>query len=177
MKFALTIILIAVLIACSNESNETITDSEYLETEIIKEEKTLNDTIRSSYPVQIGNDKGFVHVVGKRTFKDRKLVNSIFSIRLKEIKDFSISRQIDQNTLVDSNSTNLHLGSIENDFLHSASIKHIEFQGVRSNTLYFKARLENPDLGKEIIGRFNLFYRTKKKGLVYGWITDEVRQL
>lgn len=36
--------------------------------------------------------------------------------------------------------------------------------------------MENPVEGKEILGRFNLLYQTKKKGKVYGWITDEIKE-
>jgi hypothetical protein len=66
--------------------------------------------------------------------------------------------------------------TVNSDYLNSAIIKNVEFDFVRANTLYFNAILENPIDGKEIIGRFNLFYRTKKKGIVYGWITDEIKE-
>ena len=147
-----------------------------VESKPIVSNQTIIDTIRTSFPVQIGNDKGLVKVVGIRTYRNEKLAGSNFVISLNNIPNFSITKRIDKSILIDSNETVLLKDTLNADFLKSAVIKTVEFDFVRSNTLYFNAVLENSLKAKEITGRFNLFYRTKKKGLIYGWVTDEIKE-
>ena len=177
MKYIISIAFILALAACANEENEKEGMATVIEEQSPEKNEIFRDTISSSFPVQIGNDKGLVQIVGERTFINKQLADSDFLVSLDEIQGFSISKYIDKEILIDSNKTVLLKDSINVDYLNGAIIKEVEFEFVRSNTLYFKVLFENPIDHKEIKGRFNLFYRTKKKGLVYGWITDEVNEL
>lgn len=176
MKLTLKIFVLAFLVSCSNKSENNRIDSEIKESKPIESDKILTDTLDSSFPVQVGNDKGLVKVVGIRTYEGKKLTDSDFVISLNDITNYSISKKIDKSILIDSNTTVNYKDSVNSDYLNSAILKNVEFDFVRANTLYFNAILENAVDGKEIIGRFNLFYRTKKKGIVYGWFTDEIKE-
>lgn len=176
MKLTIKILILTLLVSCANKLENRLIDSEAKEHSSVATSEILVDTLNSSYPVQIGNDKGIIKVVGIRTYEDQKLMISDFVISLNGIPNFSISKRIDKSVLIDSNETVLLKDTVNSDYLNSAIIKNVEFDFVRANTLYFNAILENPIDRKEIIGRFNLFYRTKKKGIVYGWITDEIKE-
>ncbi len=175
MKITLTSLLLFVFVACADNPNKKATDIKSNLSEDIAPSTTTIDTITSLFPIQIGNDQGEVKIVGMRTFENNKFTNSKFIIALNELQDFSISKEVNKTILIDSNKTVRLKDTIHSDYLNGAIIKTIEFDFVRSNTLYFKALLENPNAQKEILGRFNLFYRTNKKGKLYGWITDEIK--
>ena len=177
MKYIIPILFFFTLTACANEENKKTGEAIVIEEKSSEKNELYRDTISSTFPVQIGNDVGLVQIVGERIFINEQLTDSDFLVSLGEIQDFSISKHLNKEILIDSNKTVLLKDSIKADYLNGAIIKEVEFEFVRSNTLYFKAVLENPIDHKEIKGRFNLFYRTKKKGLVYGWITDEVNEL
>jgi hypothetical protein len=176
MKFTLIILILALVVSCKYQTEKKSIDSESKEQKIDKSNKIINDTINSSFPVRIGNDKGSVKIVGQRKYENKKLTTSNFVISLVDITNLSLSKRIDKSILIDQNKIIILKDTINSDYLDSAIIKNIEFDFVRANTLYFNAILENPIEGKEIIGRFNLFYRTKKKGTVYGWTTDEIKE-
>lgn len=176
MKLFSKILIFVFLVSCSSKSENRLIDSENKEPKQVESNGIIVDTLKSSFPVQIGNDNGTVKVFGIRTYEDQKLTNSDFVISLNDVPNFSITRRIDKTVLIDSNETVLLKDTVNSDYLTSAIIKNVEFDFVRANTLYFNAILKNPIDGKEIIGRFNLFYRTKKKGIVYGWITDEIKE-
>ena len=137
----------------------------------------LLDSISTSFPLQIENEKGEVVITSYPQYLDYELIANDFVITLKGISNYSLSKQINKHVLMDRISTLLLKDSINSKFIEEAVLQKVEFDFVRSNTLYFKAALLNPIEGKEILGRFNLFYRTAKKGTVYGWITDEVREI
>lgn len=176
MRLTLIILTLASLFSCSENGKNKSSVLELKESKVNESNKVTTDTMNSIFPVQIGNDKGSVNITGIRTFESGKLAKSGFVISLDEISDFSLVREIDKSVLIDSNGSVLLKDTINSDYLNSAVIKEIEFDFVRANTLYFKTVLENPAESKEITGRFNLFYRTKKKGIIYGWITDEVKE-
>ncbi|GEM_PF-6114982 len=134
------------------------------------------DSVTSRYNVQVGNDKGFVVIQGGRNLSDGIISNSTFNIQLQEIEEHFVEVNVNTSNLIDSNKFCYFLDSANQDFTSGAVIESIEFASIRSNTLYFKATLINPAESKLIQGRFNLFYRTKKKGMIYGWITDEVEE-
>ena len=176
MKFTIIILLLTLVVSCKHKTENKLIDSVSKGQEIDNPNKIINDSVNSSFPVQIGNDKGSVTIVGYRKYEDNKLTTSSFIISLVDIAHISLSKKIVKSVLIDQNKTIMLKDTLNYDYLNSAIIKTIEFDFVRSNTLYFKAILENPIEGKEIIGRFNLFYRAKKKGKIYGWITDEIRE-
>lgn len=175
MKFISTFLLFVLMLSCADKSEKKMIVFETSKPNSISTHKIVVDTLKSSYPVQIGNDKGLIKILGIKTYEGKKLTSSNFYISLNDIPKFTLYKQIDKNVLIDSNETVFLKDTVNYDYLNSALIKNMEFDFVRANTLYFNATLENPIVGKEIIGRFNLFYRTKKKGMVYGWITDDVK--
>jgi len=175
MKLTITVLCFSIMLACSSNPDQKTADSNSTDPIDMEENEILLDTISASFPVQIGNDKGSVKIVGERTFKNKELTSSAFLISLLEIQDFSISKPIDKEVLITSKPPKQTQNFPKSEYLDKAVIKSIKFKGVRSNTLYFNVLLENPIDGKEIIGRFNLFYRTKEKGTVYGWIIDEIK--
>lgn len=176
LNLIILILALASFISCADHGKSKSTESEMNKSKTAEVNKVTSDTVTSSFPVQIGNDKGSVNVQGIRTFKGGKLTRSDFVISLADISNYSLVRDINKSDLIDSNGSVLLKDTIHSDYLNSAIIKEIEFDFVRANTLYFKAVLENSEKKKEIIGRFNLFYRTKKKGIIYGWITDEINE-
>lgn len=175
MKLPIKILILVFLASCSNNPENRLIESVGKELKPVASNEIIVDTLHSSFPVQIGNDNGSVNVVGIRTYENQQLTGSDFVISLNDIPSYSMIKRIDKTVLIDSNETVLLKDTVNSDYLNSAIIKNVEFDFVRANTLYFNAILENPIDGKEIIGRFNLFYRTKKKGMVYGWITDEIK--
>ena len=164
------------MFSCSCKPENRLIDSVTKQIKPVESKKIMVDTLTSSFPLQIGNDKGFVKIVGIRTFEGQKLTKSDFIISLNEILNFSISKQLNKSILIDSNETVFFKDTVNTDYLNSAIIKNVKFNSVRANTLNFDAIFENSVDKKKIIGRFNLFYRTKKKGIVYGWITDEIKE-
>ncbi len=176
MKLTLKTFVLFFLISCFNKSENRIIEPEVKVSKSGASNKIITDTLNYSFPMGIGNDKGSVKVVGIRTYEDEKLASSYFIISLTDFKNYSVFKKIDKSILIDSNEIVLLKDTFNSDYLNLAIIKDVEFNFVRSNTLYFNAILENPIAKKEIIGRFSLFYRTKKKGIISGWITDEINE-
>jgi len=146
-----------------------------------KEEENLEssadlfqDNIIREYPIRIGNDQAMLRILN--VFNKEKSTRE-FSIQLTKEGEEKLNKDIDVNTLFNLNETVSILDTTTSDYLIGSSIKEIIYSGIRSNTLYFKTELENMKANKKIKGRFNLFYRTNKKGKVYGWITDEIENL
>lgn len=125
------------------------------------------DSILSSFPVQVGNDKGQIVIKAIRTFENDTLVRSSFLVTLDSIEDYSISKFITIDVLRESGMKEDEQDSTKSVY-QSTVISEMIFEGIRSNTLTFKTLISNTKTGENISGRFNLFYRTQKKGLVYG---------
>lgn len=131
---------------------------------------TIVDTSFTDYTTRIINDTSVVRI--RRINNGNSDAFTIFLFRAgKEV----LAVDIDKTVLIDSNKTKLFKDSVNLDFTTGALVKNIEYHGIRSNTLYFKTILENKAAGKEILGRFNLYYGAARKGEVYGWITDRIR--
>jgi len=75
-----------------------------------------------------------------------------------------ISRQVSKDTFVDSLIT---------EFYKTATLLDIQFEAVRTNRLYFNAKLKavEPGNNKEI--KFAIFYQTEKKGQLDFWLSDK----
>ncbi|WP_378184099.1 hypothetical protein [Aquimarina sp. SS2-1] len=177
MKLIIKIIGLFFLVSCSSRSGTKKEDSKTYEQDPIVSNKIVMDTIDETFPVGIGNDKGTIRVIGVRTFKNRKLIDSDFLILLHDIPNIATSEKLNKDILIDSNTTVLLKDSLHYDFLNTAIIKKVHYDAVRLNTVYFKAVLENPKQKKKITGRFGLLYNSKKKKKFYGWITDEIQDI
>lgn len=163
------LMLLVLLASCSQKPTEIQRKTS------LKPSNTLHtDSLKKSFPVRIENSTGEIVISGFRTFKDKLLVDSYFTITLLNIDHYSIFKTIKASNIFEPNELQKEMDSVKGEFLDSAILKSLEFRSIRSNTLYFNAILENPKEGKEIKGRFNLFYRTKKKGILYGWQRDEI---
>ena len=158
-----------------NQESSSTTGFQAVEDSTKKGSEIIRDTISAKAPVRIGNDFGKVHIKGVRVYRGNKLARSDFEISLEEIDAHPLVRPLNISSIVDSIQTVLFKDTTTQDYTQRAIIRSIDFEFVRANTLYFIAELENPTEHKEIFGRFSLFYRTQKKGQLYGWITDRVK--
>ncbi|GJM34899.1 MAG: hypothetical protein DHS20C18_39000 [Saprospiraceae bacterium] len=146
--------------------------------EAVKNEETppiVQENTLMEYPIKIGNHKAVVRIVGWDILENGVSKGRRFKIELTEKGFELLSVDVDKSVLIDNNETVHFLDSLNADYTPQAVIKDITYDFIRGNTLYFKAILENPEQNKEILGRFNLFYGTERKGEIYGWITDEVK--
>jgi len=135
------------------------------------------DTTTATFPIQIGNDKGTVEITGIKTYANEDLTASHFLVSLLDVESYSITKRLSKSDLIDTNESVHLLDTTNADYLENAAINDLEFHFVRGNTLYFNCTLVTSTAGMEIVGRFCLFYRTKRKGIVYGWYTDELNRL
>ena len=175
MKIFLAAIVTLLLVSCSSDSKRHNSSSSS-EKENKNAEALVVDTLTKSFPIQLGNDKGQLKIIEEKEFELQKFKDNRFIVSLEGFPGISFSKDIDMRTILEFAKEDLK-GPVTFDYLEEAIIVEIDFTGVRSNTLMFNARLINSKQGKEILGRFSLFYRTGKKGKVYGWFVDEVRSI
>lgn len=168
------LLLVATLAACTPPNNPTSAEPKPISSE---NNSSHEDSFTSTFPVQIGNEKGSVKIVGIRRIQDKTITNRTFTISLEGIKEHTLSKQIDRATFEQFKENALSKDAIGVDFWRDMTIQRLEFDFVRGNTLYFTAILKNRVAQKAIAGRFSVFYSSSKKGQVYGWITDEVQDL
>lgn len=173
----ITYILLIFLTSCLNKKEERTIDSNIRNPKPVISNQIVTDTIKTTSPISIGNNKGTITIIGSRTFKDKQLTKSNFVISLNDIPNISLTKRINKDTLINTNKTVYLKDTISDDLLASTVIKTITYTGIRSNTLFFSVVLEAPLKKKEIIGRFSLFYQTKKKGTIYGCFIDEVKEI
>ncbi|MEM8582711.1 MAG: hypothetical protein AAGF87_00510 [Bacteroidota bacterium] len=166
-----TISLMCTLLACQGSDNEnTLADQPQAE-----EAPIIHfDSLSATYPTQIGNDRGFVEISGVQTFENEQLVGSEFIISLNDITNYPFSKTISIDTLIAVNEVESHQDTLDHSYFDGAVIRSIYYRSVRANTLYFDVVLQNASQQKEVMGRFNLFYRTEKEGKVYGWFADSI---
>lgn len=176
MRYRLKILVLILLTSCLNTSKNKLVKEKSEEPKTTVSNTVIADTTNTSFPIQIGNDKGLLKITAYRSYKDQKLTNSNFIITLADIPQYSMSKKLSKRDVIDANETVILKDTIHADYLNGAILKKIEFDFVRSNTLYFNAVLENSVAEKEILGRFSILYTTKQKGMIYGWITDEVKE-
>ena len=172
MKYIFVILLLTLTSSCKQQE-----DNKSINIESTKKEETTplrisKDSINTSFPIQIENEKGFIKIFGQRQFKNNQLISSNFTISIADIPKYLLVQNIEKESFKISDTDLKKTDTINmNNFV----IKNIKFEFVRANTLYFNAVLQNPLNKREIVGRFNLIYQTNKKGRVYGWIVDEIR--
>ena len=176
MNGIIRIFLVLFFVSCTNKTGNKTIASKTEASKPLKQDVLSADTLNTAFPAKVGGFNGTVNIKGIRNFKNDTLIASDFLISLDDISIFNVSRRVDKKILIDYNKFVYFKDTVNLDYLNNAVLKSVEFDVVRANTLYFSAILENPIEGKEIHGRFNLFYKTDRKGIVYGWITDEVRE-
>lgn len=140
----------------------------------VLENRMRVDSSSQGFPIQIGNEKGIMEVYQFQKFKNDEWQGGEFKLHLKNIPSHRLFKTLNKHRLIDSNSNVVYMDSAHSDYLQEAYIKSVTYDFVRGNTLYFQAILLNPKMKKLIRGRFALFYRGPKKGLVYSWISDGI---
>lgn len=175
MKLIIQIIMLLFLISCSKKIDNKTIETQTKDEQPVSIITTHIDTLQTDYPMKIANDKGVIAITAVKTYKDKKLSASNFTISLKDIPNHSFSEEIDANLIIEVNKDEFLQDSLTSKYINSVILKEVIYQSVRSNSLYFKGVLEDPIAEKEIIGRFAVFYPERAEGRLYGWITDEVR--
>lgn len=170
IRNAIFFFVMLMLFSCQSDSKtEQTTKQPKLE-----QPASPRDTLIQQYPERIGNDMVTIEVMNMppvtENAKDRH-----WKIRMERKGKTELAIDVTPYVLFKLNQTVLFKNAANADFTDGAVIKEIAYKSVRANTLYFSTILENPEEGKEIEGRFNLFYSTDRKGEIYGWVTDEVR--
>lgn len=130
------------------------------------------DTVLNTYRFKIVNDIATLDI--KKIVVDSKIH---FILDLDYRGSEILNKRLSKKDVIDENKTRLFLDTLTNDFTGRAILKDIKFKFTRGSTLYFDAVLLDTILQNKIFGRFNLFYKTDRKGEIYGWITDEVYNL
>lgn len=167
LKHIVFFIIIIQYICCIESKKETIKDK-YTSVPVAK----AVDTVLTTYRFKIVNDTAILNI--QKINEDLK---NHFILHLNYRGKNVLTKRLDKANIIEENQSRMFLDSINNDYTAKSNIKDIEFLFTRGSTLYFKCTLENNLEKKKIHGRFNLFYKSDRRGLVYGWITDEVNNL
>ena len=151
MNKFITLIAILLLISC-NQANNSKT-SETIESEKLSEINKVFETA-----IKIENDSAKVIVKHKSDNDFEISLHQEDSIFLTSIDEQFIST-ID--SLASFTSTDV-------------LIEKVEYKSIRANTLHFDYKAVYQNSGTQIHGRFNLFYRTEKKGEIYGTVITKI---
>jgi len=127
------------------------------------------DTIKTSYPIQIGNDQALITV---NKIMGNKPNHFIIDLDYRNEKAFSI--YTDKFALIDSTKKPFFLDTLLLDYTQGSTLTSVKYKAIRGSTLNFSAILENAAQQKWVEGRFNVFYDPARRGQIYGWITDTV---
>ncbi len=129
------------------------------------------DTILNTYRFKIVNDTATLGI--KKIVLNSK---NKFILDLDYRDSKILVQELSKKDVIDENKTRFFLDTLTNDYTNQAALNDIKFKYTRGSTLYFEAILIDTIQKNKIFGRFNLFYKTQRKGDVYGWITDEVKK-
>jgi len=160
------------LFGCANttEKKKVISDTEKPQLkDTVPTKLTTLDTIKTTYSIQIGNDKGLISVL---KISSNKPDHFIINLDYRNEKVFSI--YTNKQVLIDATITPMFLDTLQLDYTRGAILTSVNYRGIRGSTLNFSAVLKNEEQHKKIEGRFNVFYNPARSGKVYGWITDTV---
>ena len=84
----------------------------------------------------------------------------ISEIILTRLNDTILNRKLTKRKFKDS---------LNNEFYKLSVLAGIEYNGIRSNRLYFKGKLNVPDTDWVIGNEFGIFYQTEKKNKIDSW--------
>ena len=135
----------------------------------IERKSTILDTIKSVYPIQIGNESAFITV---QKIMGNKPDHFIIDLDYRNEKAFSV--YADKFALIDSTKKPFFLDTLQMDHTQGSTLTSVKYKAIRGSTLNFSAILENVAKQKRVEGRFNVFYDPARRGQFYGWITDTV---
>ena len=128
------------------------------------------DTIRKTQELRIGNEK-FKLELKTYSLNDSSIVtvngsykgiyhDYISEIILTKLNDTILNRKLTKKKFKDS---------LNNEFYKLSVLTGIEYNGIRSNRLYFKGRFNVPDTDWVIGNEFGIFYQTEKKNKIDSW--------
>ena len=183
-QLLILIIIFSTILSCNRNKSEK-TQSEFkpkaeLKAEPKPEPKKIDttvvywqtdfDTIRNNQEIKIGNDKHKLELI-TYCLNDSSIVSingnykGIYhdyasEIILTKLNDTILNRKLTKRVFKDS---------LNNEFYKLAVLTGIEFNGIRSNRLFFKGEFNVPDTDWVIGNEFGIFYRTEKKNEIDSW--------
>lgn len=166
---ALTLLFLS---GCGNTSEKKEMDNATERAQLkdsVYDESPILDTLKTVYPIAIGNDKALITV--KRIMKS-KPGHFIIDLDYRNEKAFSV--YADKQVLIDSTKRPFFRDTLHLDYTKGAILTSVKYKAIRGSTLNFSAILENVAQQKKVEGRFNIFYDPARRGQFYGWITDTV---
>jgi len=128
------------------------------------------DTILKTQELRIGNQKLKLSLK-TYSLNDSSIVsingsykgvyhNYISEIILTKLNDTILNRKLTKRKFKDS---------LNNKFYKLSVLTGIEYNGIRSNRLYFKGSFNVPDTDWVIGNEFGIFYQTEKKNKIDSW--------
>jgi len=163
-------LILLFLVGCANTSEKKVIidvpEKEQVKDSIDRKLHIL-DTVKTAYPIQIGNDKALITV---KKIMGNKPTHFIIDLDYRNEKAFSI--YADKFALIDSTKAPFFLDTLHLDYTQGSILTSVKYKAIRGSTLNFSAILENAAQQKTVEGRFNVFYDPARRGQFYGWITD-----
>ena len=160
------------LCGCVNTSEKKDTNgtTEKRQVNVLDDHKSLMaDTLITTYPIQIGNDKALITV---KKILGNKPDHFLIDLDYRNEKAFSV--YADKKALIDETKTPFFLDTVQRDYTQGATLTSVNYRAIRGSTLQFSAILKNEAQQKTVEGRFNVFYDPERRGTFYGWITDTI---
>jgi len=190
MKQLLILILIFSFLSSCNDKKTKKTETDFkpkteLKTQMEQKAEILDttviywqtdfDTIRENREVKIGNE---IYHLELKTYS----LNDSSIIKINDLnkpiiyKDIYHDNEIEivlkkenQAILKSLVKKSTFKDSLDGDFLKYSVLKFIDYDGIRSNRIYFKGFFNVPDTDWAIGNDFAIFYLTEKKGEIDFW--------
>ena len=182
-QLLILIITFSILSSCDRKKSKN-TQSELkveTETKLKKNDTTVVywqtdfDTISNSQEIMIGNSKHQLEIKSY-SLNDSSIVNINgnnkeiyhnynFEIILKKQKDTILKSELHKENFKDS---------LNNEFYKRCILLGIEYNGIRSNRLFFKGGLFVPDTDWGFENEFAIFYQTENKNQLDSWNYKEI---
>ncbi len=182
-QLLILIITFSILSSCNQKKSENTQSELKVETErkLKKIDTTVVywqtdfDTISSSQKILIGdyehqleiksyslNDSSIVNINGS----NKEIYHNYnFEIILKKQKDTILKSEFHKENFKDS---------LNNEFYKRCILLRVEYNGIRSNRLYFKGGFFVPDTDWGFGNEFAIFYQTDKKNQLDSWNYEEI---
>lgn len=183
-QFFILIITFSILSSCGRKKSEKI-QSEFKTKTELKIETTSRpkkndttvvywqtdfDTIQKNQELKFGNEKLKLELK-TYSLNDSSIISVngnyigiyhdyVSEVILTRLNDTILNRKLTKKKFKDS---------LNNEFYKLSVLTGIEYNGIRSNKLYFKGQFNVPDTDWVIENEFVIFYQTKKKNKINSW--------
>ncbi|WP_159018040.1 DUF4738 domain-containing protein [Algibacter sp. L3A6] len=164
-----------------NQSEFESTTDFKIETELKAKDTTVVywetgfDTIQNVQDIYIGNDKHRLEIKSY-SLNDSSIVN--INDNFKEIYHDCASQIILTNkkdTILKAIlNKRIFKDSLNSEFYRRCVLSTVEYDGIRSNRLFFKGGLFVPDTDRVFGNEFAIFYRTEKKNQIESWNYEDL---